>query len=50
VVFTDLIGSTELMARLGDADFNALRGEHFARHREAIAACWGEKSRTPATG
>jgi class 3 adenylate cyclase/tetratricopeptide (TPR) repeat protein len=30
VLFTDLVGSTELMARLGDAAFDALRGKHFA--------------------
>jgi class 3 adenylate cyclase/tetratricopeptide (TPR) repeat protein len=30
VLFTDLVGSTELMARLGDASFDGLRGKHFA--------------------
>jgi class 3 adenylate cyclase len=51
VVFTDLIGSTELMARMGDAAFDALRGEHFARLREAIAgslsACSAPTGRGP---
>ncbi|MGH9009242.1 MAG: ATP-binding protein, partial [Acidimicrobiia bacterium] len=30
ILFTDLAGSTELMARLGDDEFDALRNAHFA--------------------
>jgi class 3 adenylate cyclase len=45
VLFIDLVGSSELMARMDDAAFDALRGEHFARLREAIAACRGEEVR-----
>jgi class 3 adenylate cyclase/tetratricopeptide (TPR) repeat protein len=41
VLFTDLVGSTELMTRLGDSSFDELRGEHFARLREALAAHGG---------
>lgn len=37
VLFTDLVGSTELMGRLGDADFDRLRGEHFDHVRGALA-------------
>ncbi len=38
MLFTDLVGSTELMARLGDVAYDALRREHFSRLREALAA------------
>jgi class 3 adenylate cyclase len=37
VLFTDLVGSTELMAYLGDAACDRLRAGHFARLREALA-------------
>jgi hypothetical protein len=36
VLFTDLVSSTELMAHLGDATFDALRVEHFAGLRQAF--------------
>jgi hypothetical protein len=48
VLFTDLVGSTELMVRLGDAAFDELRGEHFARLREVVAA--GRSSPPPSSG
>ena len=38
MLFTDLVGSTALMTRLGDVAFDELRGEHFRRLREAISA------------
>ena len=38
VLFTDLVGSTELMTRLGDLAYDQLRGEHFARLREVVLA------------
>ena len=41
VLFTDLVGSTELMAGMGDAAFDRLRGQHFAMLRQAIAAHGG---------
>jgi len=41
VMFTDLVGSTELMTRLGDAAFDRVRGEHFAALREAIVDAGG---------
>jgi hypothetical protein len=31
VLFTDLVGSTDLMVGLGDIAFDKLRGEHFTR-------------------
>jgi class 3 adenylate cyclase/tetratricopeptide (TPR) repeat protein len=36
VLFTDLVESTALMARLGDASFDELRGEHMARLARAV--------------
>ncbi len=41
VLFTDLVGSTELMARLGDAAFDELRNQHFALVQEAVSARGG---------
>ncbi len=50
VLFTDLVGSTELMARLGDAAFDDLRSEHFSRLREAMAACGGHEVKNTGDG
>ena len=50
VLFTDLVGSTELMARLGDTAFDELRGEHFARLRKAMTACGGEEVKNTGDG
>ncbi len=41
VLFTDLAGSTELMARVGDAAFDRLRVTHFEMLRKAIATHGG---------
>ena len=41
VLFTDLVASTELLARLGEAAFDGLRRAHFASLREAIARSGG---------
>ena len=41
VLFTDLVGSTETAARLGDDRADQLRQDHFALLREAIAATGG---------
>ncbi|MCA1844909.1 MAG: AAA family ATPase, partial [Actinobacteria bacterium] len=43
VLFTDLVGSTDLMVRLGDAAFDEFRAEHFTRLREVIAAHGGSE-------
>jgi adenylate cyclase len=37
VVFTDLVGSTALLSRVGEARADELRREHFGLLREAIA-------------
>src|SRR5256885_6521958 len=50
VLFTDLVGSTGLMASLGDVAFDRLRGEHFARLREAVAAHGGTEVKNPGDG
>ena len=41
VLFTDLVGSTELLSRLGEAAFDGLRRAHFAALREAIGRSGG---------
>ncbi|HKY75093.1 MAG TPA: AAA family ATPase [Acidimicrobiia bacterium] len=41
VLFTDLVGSTELMARLGDAVFDRMRAGHFEMLQKAIATHGG---------
>jgi len=43
VVFTDLVGSTELMSRVGEAAADELRRDHFARLRAAVAAHGGRE-------
>ena len=50
VLFTDLVGSTELMSRLGDAAFDRLRIEHFTRMREAVTAVGGEEIKNTGDG
>jgi tetratricopeptide (TPR) repeat protein len=50
VLFTDLVGSTELMARVGDVAFDALRGKHFAGLREALAAHGGVEVKNTGDG
>ena len=50
MLFTDLVGSTELMSRLGDVAFDQLRGEHFARMREAVTAAGGEEIKNTGDG
>ncbi len=50
VLFTDLVGSTELMARLGDTAFDELRGEHFTRLREAVERYHGDEVKNTGDG
>jgi class 3 adenylate cyclase len=50
VLFTDLVGSTELMARLGDAAFDAVRAEHFACLREALTKAGGAEVKSTGDG
>lgn len=37
IVFTDIVGSTELLARLGDREYDEVRRRHFAALRSALA-------------
>src|SRR3990170_5780464 len=46
ILFTDLVGSTELMQRLGDDQAETLRREHFRLLREAMAAHGGREVKT----
>ena len=50
VLFTDLVGSTEQMARLGDSAFDGFRAEHFAALRETVATCGGIEVKTTGDG
>src|SRR2546423_13022046 len=43
ILFTDLVGSTELGAQLGDDAADQLRRSHFGALREAVAAHRGEE-------
>ena len=46
ILFTDLVGSTELASDLGDVAADDLRRQHFADLREAIAATGGTEVKT----
>ena len=50
VLFTDLVGSTELMARLGDVAFDHLRNEHFSGLRQAISRRGGSEIKNTGDG
>lgn len=50
VVFTDLVGSTELLARLGESAFDDLRRAHFAALRGAIERYGGTEVKTLGDG
>lgn len=50
VLFTDLVGSTDLLSRLGEASFDALRREHFASLRDAVLRHGGEEVKTLGDG
>ncbi len=50
VLFTDLVGSTELMARLGDVAFDQLRNEHFSGLRQAISRRGGSEIKNTGDG
>jgi class 3 adenylate cyclase len=43
LLFTDLVGSTELLDRLGDDAAEDLRRVHFSLLRQAVAATEGEE-------
>src|SRR5688500_4471186 len=46
IVFTDLVGSTDLHSRIGDVAADRLRRDHFADLRGAIAATGGREVKT----
>jgi class 3 adenylate cyclase/tetratricopeptide (TPR) repeat protein len=50
VLFTDLVSSTELLSRLGEAAFDGLRRAHFAALREAITTARGTEVKTTGDG
>jgi len=50
VLFTDLVGSTELLSRLGEAAYDGLRRAHFAALREAIARSHGAEVKSTGDG
>ncbi|HEX6382721.1 MAG TPA: adenylate/guanylate cyclase domain-containing protein, partial [Acidimicrobiia bacterium] len=50
LLFTDLVGSTELLQRLGDDAAEELRRVHFSLVRQALAAAGGEEVKTLGDG
>src|SRR4051812_18673743 len=50
VLFTDLVGSTAMFDRRGDDAADALRREHFAALRTAIAATGGREVKSVGDG
>ena len=50
VLFTDLVGSTELMTALGQSAFDDVRRAHFAALRKAIQRTGGEEVKTLGDG
>ena len=46
ILFTDLVGSTELASVLGDVAADGLRRQHFAHLREAMASTGGTEVKT----
>jgi class 3 adenylate cyclase/tetratricopeptide (TPR) repeat protein len=50
VLFTDLVGSTGLMSRLGEPAYDRLRDEHFARLRHVVMARGGDEVKNTGDG
>ena len=50
VLFTDLVGSTELLSGLGEGGFRRLRRDHFAGLRSALESGGGEEVKTLGDG
>jgi class 3 adenylate cyclase len=50
VLFTDPVGSTELMSRMGEVAFDELRQAHFAALRSAIEKVGGEEIKRTGDG
>src|SRR5690242_17203122 len=50
VLFSDLVGSTELLASMGEAPFDEFRRRHFAALRSAVEHHRGEEIKTLGDG
>ncbi|HEY6427206.1 MAG TPA: adenylate/guanylate cyclase domain-containing protein, partial [Acidimicrobiales bacterium] len=50
VLFTDLVGSTEQISRLGEEAAEALRRDHFARLRAVMADTGGQEVKSTGDG
>src|SRR5438093_11696503 len=50
VLFTDIVGSTELASQLGHDQYEALRRDHFAALRAAVSAHAGVEVKTTGDG
>lgn len=50
LLFTDLVGSTALLAHLGDDAAEELRRTHFGLLRQAVAQAGGEEVKTLGDG
>jgi len=50
VLFTDLVGSTDLLSRIGEAAFDEIRRLHFTALRQAIERTGGEEIKTLGDG
>ena len=50
VLFTDLVGSTKLMSKLGEREFDEVRRQHFAALSKAVAAHGGEEVKNTGDG
>ncbi|MGH2688605.1 MAG: adenylate/guanylate cyclase domain-containing protein, partial [Actinomycetota bacterium] len=50
VLFTDLVGSTDLLSRLGEAAYDEVRRAHFATLRDALMRHNGEEVKTLGDG
>ncbi|MGH9003363.1 MAG: adenylate/guanylate cyclase domain-containing protein, partial [Acidimicrobiia bacterium] len=50
VLFTDIVGSTELLSRLGDLRYDEVRRDHFALLRQALAEAHGDEVKTMGDG
>jgi class 3 adenylate cyclase/tetratricopeptide (TPR) repeat protein len=50
VLFTDLVGSTELLSRFGDATADELRREHFSLLRGVVAEVGGQEVKSTGDG
>lgn len=50
VLFSDLVGSTELLSQLGETAFDEVRRTHFAALRQAIERTGGDEVKTLGDG